>query len=187
MKTINSISALAFLCISLTASADTVIEFKYDDKLSQFLTNGKMARINSRGSDDYMIVNFNTRSIYSVAPKDKQITSLSSSAVSTSSFKAPEIRSEIKPAGPGPVIAGYKTNKYRLSADGDFCGNLFASKEALTGSPVENMFGTLKAMTESHLQSLPADSSDSACHPGGKRRGSQNGSLRPDTTPVGIC
>ena len=154
MKKRTWFSALTFLFATTTAPADTVIEFNYDNTRSQFLTDGKMARINSRGTDDYMLVNFNTSSIYSVAPEDKQITNLSSSISSISLLKAPSIRLDIKPAGPGPVIAGYNTTKYRLSANGDYCGTLFASKEALKGSAIENMFGTLKTMADNHLESL---------------------------------
>ncbi len=147
-------SALAFLITSTVVSADTVIEFKYSDTKSQFLTNGNMARINSRGTDDYKIVNFKTSTIYSVTPEDKQITNLSSSIPSISGVKPLSIRLDIKPAGPGPIIAGYDTNKYRLSANGEYCGALFASKEALRGSAIENMFGTLKTMADNHLESL---------------------------------
>ena len=147
-------SALAFVFATTSSPADTVIEFTYDNNSSQFLTNGKMARINSRGTDDYMLVDFNTSSIYSVKPEDKQITNLSSSISSISLLKAPSIRLDIKPAGPGPVIAGYNTIKYRLSANGDYCGTLFASKEALKGSAIENMFGTFKTMADNHLESL---------------------------------
>jgi hypothetical protein len=113
-----------------------------------------MARLNSRGTDDYKLVNFKTSTIYSVTPEDKQITNLSSSIPVISGFKPPSVRLEIKPAGPGPVIAGYNTKKYRLSANGEYCGALFASKDALIGSAIENMFGTLKTMTDSHLESL---------------------------------
>ncbi len=146
--------ALAFLVISSLASADTVIEFKYSDTKSQFLTNGQMARINSRGTDDYKLVNFKTSTIYSVTPADKQVTNLSSSIPTISGVKAPAVRLGIKPAGTGPVIAGYNTNRYRLSANGENCGTLFASKDAIKGSTIENMFGTLKTMADSHLESL---------------------------------
>jgi len=154
MKKTTWFSALAFLFATTTSPADTVIEFSYDNTRSQFLTNGEMARINSRGADDYMLVNFNTSSIYSVKPEDKQITNLSSSISSISLLKAPSVRLDIKPAGPGPVIAGYNTTKYRLSANGDYCGTLFASREALKGSDIENMFGTFKTMADKHLESL---------------------------------
>ena len=154
MKYIKFFSALAFLAASSSASADTVIEFKYSDTKSQFLTNGNMARINSRGTDEYKLVNFKTSMIYSVTPEDKQITNLSSSIPSINGFKPPSIRVDIKPAGPGPVIAGYSTKKYRLSANGEYCGTLFASRDALKGSAIENMFGTLKTMADNHLGSL---------------------------------
>ncbi len=154
MRNMTLFSALAFLITSTVVSADTVIEFKYSDTKSQFLTNGNMARINSRGTGDYKIVNFKTSTIYSVTPEDKQITNLSSSIPSISGVKPLSIRLDIKPAGPGPIIAGYNTKKYRLSANGEYCGALFASKEALRGSAIENMFGTLKTMADNHLESL---------------------------------
>jgi len=154
MKKTTWFSALAFLFATTIAPADTVIEFSYNNTKSQRPTHDNIARINSRGTNDYMLVNFNTSSIYSVAPEDKQITNLSSSISSISLLKAPSIRLDIKPAGPGPVIAGYNTKKYRLSANGDYCGTLFASREALKGSAIENMFGTLKTMADKHLDSL---------------------------------
>lgn len=145
---------LAFLVTSSPAFADTVVEFKYSDIQSQFLTNGSMARINSRGTDDYKIVNFNTGTIYSVSPEDNQVFDLSNAIPAFSGIKPPPLRLDIKPAGKGPVIAGYHTKKYRVSANGGYCGTLFASKEALKGSAIENMFGALKTMADKHLESL---------------------------------
>jgi len=154
MRNLTLISALAFMIAAAAVSADTVIEFKYNDTKSQFLTNGNMARINTRGTDDYKIVNFKTSTIYSVTPEDRQITNLSSSIPSISGVKPLSVRLDIKPAGAGPVIAGYNTKKYRLSANGEYCGTLFASKDALKGSAIENMFGTLKTLADNHLESL---------------------------------
>ncbi|UCB56109.1 MAG: hypothetical protein JSW45_06145 [Thiotrichales bacterium] len=146
--------SLLFLLCTTTASADTVIEFKNDGQQSQFLTNGKMARINTRGSDDFMIVNFSTSTIYSVTPENKQIFNISSSIASSSFFEPPKIRIDIKPAGHGPNIAGYKTKKYRMSANGTYCGTLYASRDALKGTDIENMFGSLKTIADNHLNSL---------------------------------
>jgi hypothetical protein len=154
MRYITLFSALALLVALLPASADTVIEFKYSDTKSQLLTNGNMARINSRGTDDYKLVNFKTGTIYSVTPENKQVTNLSSSIPTISGFKPPSVRLDIKPDGMGPAIAGYNTKRYRLSANGENCGTLFASKDAIQGSTIENMFGTLKTMADSHLESL---------------------------------
>lgn len=154
MKTVSLIIALALLLGTHFVSADTVIEFKYNNTMSQLLTNGTIARINSRGSDTYMIVDFNTGTVFSIMPKDKQITNLSSLVPSISGFETPKIRLDIKAAGPGPVIAGYKTKQYRLSSGGELCGTVFASMEALTGSAIEHMFGALKTLADSHLESM---------------------------------
>ena len=147
---------LPLLFTMAAAAADTVIEFKFNGAQSQFLTNGSKARINSRGTDDYMVVDFDTRTIYSVAPDKKQIANITESIPSIIAIEPPRVRTDIKPAGDGPVIAGYSTQKFRLSANGEYCGMVFASKDALKGTTIENMFGTLKTMSDSHIKSLGA-------------------------------
>jgi hypothetical protein len=153
MKIITSIVILAVLVID-TASADTVIEFINDNNKSQFLTNGKMARINSRGSDDYMLVDFDNNTIYAIKPESKQIINVSNSIPSISGVEPPPLRLSVKPAGNGPKIAGYHTVKYRFSANGENCGTIFASRDALKGTAIESLFNTMKAMADNHKQSL---------------------------------
>lgn len=153
MKAATSIIALACLYVP-SAGADVVIEFKNQGNESQFQTNGKMARINTRGTDDYMIVNFDQNTIYSVASGQKQVVNLSDSLPAIGVSEPPKIKLTLKPLGKGPVIAGYPTTQYRLSANGEYCGSIAASKEALQGSAIETMFDTLKDLANKHLQSL---------------------------------
>ncbi len=157
MINIKIIVGLALLFSTAAVSADTVIEFKYDNKKSQFLTDGTKARINSRGTDEFMLVNFNRNTIYTVDPEKKQVfnlSDLSNSMPLISGFEPPKVRVDIKPSGNGTQIAGFNTKKYRLSANGDYCGTIYASKDALKGTAVENMLGTMKSMADSHLKSL---------------------------------
>ena len=156
MTTIKMLLPLPLLFTMAAAAADTVIEFKYNNTQSQFLTNGSKARINARGTDDYMVVDFDTRTIYSVTPDKKQIANITESIPSMIPIEPPRVRTDIKPAGEGPVIAGFSTQKFRLSANGEYCGMVFASKDALKGTTIENMFGTLKTMSDSHIKSLGA-------------------------------
>ena len=153
MKAATSIIALACLFVS-TASADTVIEFKHQGNESQFLTNGKMARINTRGTDDYMLVDFEKNSIYSVSSEQNQVVNLSDSLPSIGFTEPPKIEPTLKQLGEGPAIVGYPTTRYRFSANGEHCGSIYASKDALSGTAIEEMFDTLKAMADSHMQSL---------------------------------
>ena len=153
MKPLTFFSALTFL-LGASANADTVIEFKYLNNMTQLLTNGEMARINARGSDEYMLVNFKTDTIYSVTPGKKQIFNLSDSMPSISSMFSPQLRVKLKPLGKGPAIAGYPTDRYRLSANGEECGSVFASREALKGTAVETVYGSIKTMADHHRQSL---------------------------------
>ncbi|MGB5455803.1 MAG: hypothetical protein WBO18_07500 [Gammaproteobacteria bacterium] len=153
MRPLIAFTTLSFL-LCATAHADTVIEFKNQNQKSQFLTNGTMARLNTRGSDEYILVNFSNQSIYTVSPEKKQITNISDALPSISGVQPQPIRLKLKPVGTGPAIAGYSTVKYRLSANGESCGAIFASKDALKGTAVEDLFDTMKAMADNHLRSL---------------------------------
>jgi hypothetical protein len=153
MKTITLISTLVILPVA-TAHADTVIEFINADSKSQFLTNGKMARINTRGKDDYMLVDFDKNTIYAVSPDNRQIINISNSIPSISGLEPPPLRLSITPEGNGPEIAGYSTTKYRFSANGEYCGSIFASRDALKGTAIEDMLNTMKTMADNHKQSL---------------------------------
>jgi len=153
MKPAILIIILASL-LSTPIHADTVIEFKNQNTKSQFLTDGKMARINTRGTDDYFLVDFADKTIYSVTAETKQISNLSASVPSLSGIQAPSISLKLKPLGKGPDIAGYPTTRYRLAANGEYCGSIYASREALKGTAVENMFDAIKTMADNHRQSL---------------------------------
>ncbi|MGD8803857.1 MAG: hypothetical protein PVG12_11785 [Gammaproteobacteria bacterium] len=153
MKSITLFCTLITLTVS-TATADTVIEFINADSKSQFLTNGKMARINTRGENNYMLVDFDKNTIYAVSPDSKQITNISNSIPSISGLEPPPLRLSITAEGNGPKIAGYSTKKYRFSANGEHCGSIFASRDALKGTAIESMFNTMKAMADNHKQSL---------------------------------
>ena len=153
MKPVILCSILVFL-LAVSAHADTVIEFINDNSKSQFLTNGKMARINTRGQDDYILVDFGKNAIYTVTPETRQITNVSDSIPSISGLKPPPLSLSITPEGSGPNIAGYNTRKYRFSANGEYCGSIFASKEALKGTAIESMYNTMKTMADNHKQSL---------------------------------
>ncbi|MBT8127421.1 MAG: hypothetical protein KJP15_08055 [Gammaproteobacteria bacterium] len=153
MKAATSIIALA--CFFLPAAdADIVIEFKNQGNESQFLTNGKMARINTRGTDDYMLVDFDQNTIYSITPEQQQVINISDSLPATGGLSPPPIKLKLTLLDKGPTIAGYPTTQYRLSANGEHCGSIYASKEALSGSAIENMFDTLKTIANNHMQAL---------------------------------
>ena len=153
MKAATSIFTLACLFVS-TANADIVIEFNNQGSESQFLSNGKMARINTRDTDDYMLVDYEKNTIYSVSSAQNQVVNLSESLPSIGVSEPPQIKLALKPIGEGPDIVGYPTTRYRFSANGESCGTIYASKDALSGTAVEDMFDTLKAIADSHMQSL---------------------------------
>ena len=135
--------------------ADTVIVLFSDNAKVQFLSDGKHARINTRGKDEYMLVDFKSSSIYAVDPTKKQILNVSESLPGMGSGKAPAFNLNITPAGNGPVIAGYPTSKFRISAQGKDCGTIYGSQDALNGAgAIKDMFDTMKTMADNHRKSL---------------------------------
>ena len=150
---LSTVVSATFAPVNLLA--DTVVVLFSDNAKVQFLSDGKHARINTKGKDEYMLVDFKSNSIYAVDPAKKQILNISESIPSMGSGKAPAFNLNITPAGNGPAIAGYATSKYRISAQGKDCGTIYGSKDALNGAgAIKDMFNTMKTMADNHRQSL---------------------------------
>jgi len=157
MSTFNKLSvslAAAALALPVTLPADTVIELNSHHEAATFMSNGKKARINTRGKSEYMIVDFASRTIYAVRPDEHQVINLNKSVPALSDNEPPEMKLAFVPSGNGPVVAGYATKSYRYSADGQDCGTIHASKEALNGTSIGSMLDAMNDMAENTRKSL---------------------------------
>jgi hypothetical protein len=142
------------LVLPVTLLADTVIEINSNNEATTFMSNGKKARINTDGNSDYMIVDFASKTIYAIRPKEHQIINLNQSVPALSSNAPPDVTLAFFPSGDGPVIAGYPTKSYRFSADGENCGTIRASKEALNGTSIGSMLKVMNEMAENARKAL---------------------------------
>lgn len=154
VRNLTALMATVALALPATLLADTVIELDNNNEASTFMSNGKKARINTRGKSDYMIVDYSNNAIYAVMPDQRQIINLNQSVPALSSNRAPEVKLAFAAAGPGPAIAGYATESYRFSANGENCGTIHASREALNGTSIGSMLDAMHEMAENHLKSL---------------------------------
>lgn len=145
IKQIQLVS-LVFILFTPVAMAGTVIQIQKGHELSTILTDGKQARMNM-GATDYAIVNYENESVKVVDPQKARVMWLKAEDI-PSGNKVENIQTSIKHLGAGPVVAGFKTQKYAFSAKGRSCGVIYASKEALNVNGVENLLNALKTMLE---------------------------------------
>lgn len=154
IRNLTTIMTTMALALPATLFADTVIELNGNNEAMTFISNGNKARINTRGKNDYMIVDYTSRAIYAVRPDERQIINLNQSIPRLGSSKPPELRLALTAAGNGPVVAGYATQSYRLSADGENCGTVHASKEVLNGTGIGDMLDVMNEMAENARKAL---------------------------------
>ena len=144
---------------SSTVFAGTIVDFR-DQKGqdSQFLSEGKMGRLNMAGGKGYIILDYDQQSMKAVVPEHRKILDMNGDipALSLGAQPLEKTPLTIEPDGDGPEIAGYETLKYKLSVNGEFCGTAFASREALEETGMDKMFKALQRMAEQTMKSVAA-------------------------------
>ena len=79
-------------------------------------------------------------------------TSLDRGGVAVTDSNGVDVR--LKGKGKGPVIAGYKTKKYKFTANGQPCGMIYASKKLLKNSAVRRLFESMRTMQAQSRQMM---------------------------------
>ena len=148
-------AALLLMLISILSTplyAATVIDVQSMGHATQLLSDGRRARIDLPGEDGYMLADFRSQGVLMVVPGKKQIIDMGAGNDDASAVPGPRV--ELKPRGKGPVIAGYNTIKYSLVAQGQQCGYVFGSKQALRDRELNQLFAVLKTMLDSQRNAL---------------------------------
>lgn len=133
--------------VSFFATAGTIVEIQNDGELSTVMTDGKQARINTSTSE-YVIVNYKNNDVKFVNPQDKEVMLLTGGDVPPGNAKTATVKTSIKKMGTGPIIAGYKTEKFSYFANDKDCGVLYGSKKAYQAKGISKLFDAMKAMME---------------------------------------
>lgn len=126
--------------------AGTIVEIKNKDMMTTVLTDGKKARMNS-GGDDYVIVDYANHSVKVVDTKKHQVMSLDIEDLPKGG-NPPEIHTAVQNLGSGPVIAGYKTQKFNYSANGKSCGLIYGSKDVYQLEGIKKLLNAMNTIAE---------------------------------------
>ncbi|MGH8547373.1 MAG: hypothetical protein ACRERU_01975 [Methylococcales bacterium] len=135
---------------SVTVYGGTLVDVRdRNGRDSQFLSEGKMGRLNMADGKTYIILDYVNQSIKGVMPESREVLDLSAAVPSLGLGGAPEKTAmQVEAEGDGPEVAGYATQQYKLSVNGEFCGTVFGSREALEGTGLDQMFRALQKVAE---------------------------------------
>lgn len=141
---------ICFFCFltSGTAQADVQIMVKGDKgRTSTFSSDGTMARIEDRQMPGYVIINSATGEFFMVDPKRNEImkTEIGNGGVAVGSSP---VSVSLKDRGGGPKISGYDTRKLEMSANGESCGTVYASRKLLNNPGVRAIFESMRSMQQ---------------------------------------
>ncbi len=139
--------ALIFLVFNSAAvMAGTVIEVKDEEGISAILTDGKQVRLNTDGLD-YVIIDTLNNTMKSVVTEEQMVI-LFDMANLPKTGKAQKVHLSIKNLGAGPAIAGYKTQKFGVTANGSNCGVIYGSKQAYRNKHVKVVVDAMRSMAK---------------------------------------
>lgn len=141
-----AISVLLALGVSLGVEADVQIKFRdASGAISTMHSNGDRVRINDRQAFDYVLLDGSVGRFYLVDEKRGE----------TSRIAADEILGvpadgglsvSLKPRGSGGKIAGYRTGRFDLIANGLYCGTLNSSSELIQRRELKRMLEGMQSL-----------------------------------------
>ncbi len=144
---------------SINVYCGTIIDFRDPSgKDGQFLSDGKMGRLNTKDGTTFVIVDYAKQSMKVVSAQHRQVLDMTDAIAS----KGPAQPAADKPAlsfetdGDGPVVAGYNTTQFKLLVNGQFCGTIFGSKQAMDDSGLDQMFTLLRKVAEQSAGAIAA-------------------------------
>jgi len=135
---------IAIFFISNAALAGTVIKIQNESDITTVSTDGKFARLDV-SAEEYIIIDYKKHTVKVVSPQQRQVMLLDSDQISAGN-KAAKVRTSMKNLGAGVTIAGYATQKYAYSANGESCGVIYGSKEVYKKQGMQELFEAMSIM-----------------------------------------
>lgn len=146
---------LSVLCLAACqpASAALLIEGRSTngDDVQTYVSymDGHYSRMGGKGSKQYVLMNWEAKTLYMVDTATKQATDMSISlkaGATAQKCPQPAVDAVLERVGAGPSMAGYATVHYIVKADGKACEEIFASREAMT--EVSHLIDSFRDMQE---------------------------------------
>lgn len=105
-------------------------------------------RVETGDSDQYMLMDFSQHRMYIVFPENKQVMDMSKIVANFGSGSQDQhiSRHTVRHLGQGPVIAGYQTEHYRISVNGEKCFDSCTSPQAVDDFALQAFIDGMKEM-----------------------------------------
>lgn len=141
------ITSLLMVCVFTQAQADTQITVRdKSGSTSTFSSNGKSARMDDNQRPGYVLINFDKNQFNMIDPERREIMEMSTMPGNKSKVKTENVTVRLINKGSGPLIAGYKTRKYLIQANGKNCGTVYGSRKVLALKGIEDIFNALSQL-----------------------------------------
>ena len=144
--------ALCLAALAAPLSAGTLIEGKDEnDSTHRIMIGGDWARM-EYGDDappEYLLLNIKTNRAYTVDRVQKRVVDLSEVSGKTSA--APRNiagGAAFKRKGGGPLIAGYLTERYELSAGKEICGEHYVAPKTLESKDISGFIAAMSVFSQ---------------------------------------
>ena len=137
---------------ALLADLKIIINDAEGDSISTISRNYKFARIDNRNEAAYLIIDLKSNQFTSVDPVRK-VSLVLNDPQTISINKKSGISINLQNIGKGPLISGFDTQKYSLSANGQSCQTIFGSQEVMKLKGINEIFTTLSSLSQqtSHM------------------------------------
>lgn len=142
MFTRNLLTVLAL--IACNSHAAILIEIKTPEGQTKVYRDGARSRMDM-GERGYMLVDSAAETLFMVMPKERQVMDMSQ-MLKTAPPAGNGVKLTFKKTGSGPRIAGYTTTQYQYAANGNACGTVMASEQALKDSGLQEAFEIMQRM-----------------------------------------
>ncbi|MGH8558882.1 MAG: hypothetical protein ACRESZ_15805 [Methylococcales bacterium] len=140
-----------FTLFSFAVYGGTIVDIRNKNgRDSQFFSDDRMARLDTTDRKTYIIMDYAKQSVKVVMPDRLEVLDMSGEIPSLGfGGSAPDKTAlRIEAEGDGPEIAGYRTQQYKLSRNGEFCGTVFASRQALEDTGTDQTFSILRKVAD---------------------------------------
>lgn len=109
---------------------------------------GAQLRVETDDSSQYMLMDFTQHKMYLVHPENNQVMDMSKIVVSLGSDSQDQLipQHTVQHLGKGPVIAGYPTEHYSISVNGEKCFESFTSTQAVDDFALHAFIAGMKKM-----------------------------------------
>jgi hypothetical protein len=139
------VSILTFALLGSAVQADVQISVQdFTGNTSTFTSNGQKVRVDGGKMSGYAIIDHASGELFMVQQDRNEI--LRSGVEGAGGDNAAAVSVMLKDQGSGHKIAGYATRKYAMTADGESCGSVYASKELLGNADVKAIFDAMRSM-----------------------------------------